>query len=107
MLKTICASLMKRLEENKILIVLSDGKPCDVSVKRPGLKQPAVYDEEAAVKDTAFGVCRARNQGISVIGICHEPKGIEVFVKDYVTAGDSVCDICRYLLPEGSELDEK
>ena len=68
-LKTVCASLTERPEENKILIVLSDGKPCDMSVKRPGIKQPAIYDGEAAVKDTAFEVRRARNQGISVIGI--------------------------------------
>lgn len=40
-----------------------------MSVKRPGIKQPAIYDGEEAVKDTAFEVRRARNQGIFVIGI--------------------------------------
>lgn len=68
-LKTVCASLMERPEENKILIVLSDGKPCDMSIQRTGTLQPAVYEGEEAVKDTAYEVRRARNQGISVIGI--------------------------------------
>lgn len=68
-LKTVCASLLERPEENKILIVLSDGRPCDMSVKRPGLRQPAIYDGEEAIKDTATEVRRARNQGICVIGV--------------------------------------
>ena len=68
-LKTVCYSLMERPEENKILIVLSDGKPCDMSIQRTGTLQPAVYEGEEAVKDTAYEVRRARNQGISVIGI--------------------------------------
>ena len=68
-LKTVCSSLMERPEENKILIVLSDGKPCDMSIPRTGTLQPAVYEGEEAVKDTAYEVRKARNQGISVIGI--------------------------------------
>lgn len=68
-LKTVCSSLMERPEENKILIVLSDGKPCDMSIQRAGTLQPAVYEGEEAVKDTAYEVRKARNQGISVIGI--------------------------------------
>ncbi len=68
-LKTVCASLIERPEENKVLIVLSDGKPCDISVKRPGIRQPSTYDGEEAVKDTAVEVRRARNQGICIIGI--------------------------------------
>ncbi len=38
---------------------------------------------------------------------CHEPGEIEVFVKDRMTVGDSVCETCGYLLPEGSDLDEE
>ena len=68
-LKTVCSSLMERPEKNKILIVLSDGKPCDMSIQRPGTRQPRIYDGEGAVKDTAYEVRRARNQGIFVIGI--------------------------------------
>ena len=68
-LKTVSSSLMERPEKNKILIVLSDGKPCDMSIQRPGTCQPKLYDGEGAVKDTAYEVRRARNQGIFVIGI--------------------------------------
>ncbi len=33
---------------------------------------------------------------------CHEAGSIEVFMKDGVTVGDSECDACGYILPEGS-----
>lgn len=38
---------------------------------------------------------------------CHETGGIEVFVKDGVTVGDSECAACGYILPEGTELEEE
>ena len=31
---------------------------------------------------------------------CHEPGGIEAFVKDGILAEDGVCDNCGYILPE-------
>ena len=37
---------------------------------------------------------------------CHEPGGIEVFVKDGLTVEDSECEACGYLLPEGTEFAE-
>lgn len=37
---------------------------------------------------------------------CHEPGGIEAFVKDGIPAEDGVCDNCGYILPEGTELEE-
>ena len=37
---------------------------------------------------------------------CHEPGGIEAFVKDGILAEDGVCDNCGYILPEGTELEE-
>lgn len=40
-----------------------------MSIQRPGTRQPKIYDGEKAVKDTAYEVRRARNQGIFVIGI--------------------------------------
>ena len=40
-----------------------------MSIQRPGTRQPRIYDGEGAVKDTAYEVRRARNQGIFVIGI--------------------------------------
>ena len=44
-----------------------------MSIQRPGTRQPKIYDGEGAVKDTAYEVRQARNQGIFVIGIfCRE-----------------------------------
>lgn len=68
-IRTVCDSLMHRPEENKILIVLSDGRPNHLGTNRPGTRQPEAYVGEEAVKDTAFEVRKARNQGISVLGI--------------------------------------
>lgn len=61
--------LLLRPEENKVLIVLSDGRPNDLVVNRPNVKNPAVYTGEYAVKDTASEVRRLRSQGISVLGV--------------------------------------
>lgn len=61
--------LLKRQEENKILIVLSDGKPNDIIVNRPNSKNPHSYGGEYAIKDTAREVRHARNMGISVLGV--------------------------------------
>ena len=35
---------------------------------------------------------------------CHEPDGVEAFVKEQTTVGDSVCAACGYVLPEGTVL---
>lgn len=61
--------LMKREEPNKVLIVLSDGRPNDQKVNRPGNRNPRMYEGEFAVRDTAFEVRRARALGISVLGV--------------------------------------
>lgn len=45
-----------------------------MSIQRPGTRQPKIYDGEKAVKDTAYEVRRARNQGIFVIGILQGMK---------------------------------
>lgn len=86
-------SLLERPETHKILILLSDGKPCDVSIRRPGMKSPADYTGEAAVKDTAFEVRRARALGISVLGIFagnYEDTSAEkrIFGKDFAYIRD-------------------
>lgn len=62
-------SLIQRQEENKILIVLSDGRPNDVIVNRPNSKNPQSYFGEYAVKDTALEVRNLRNRGIFVLGV--------------------------------------
>lgn len=68
-IKTTYDSLLNRSEENKILIVLSDGRPSDLGSNRPGTKNPRRYFGEDAVRDTAFEVRRARACGIAVLGI--------------------------------------
>lgn len=62
-------TLQKRQEEGKILIVLSDGRPNDVTVNRPNCQNPQPYFGEYAVKDTAFEVRRLRGNGICVLGV--------------------------------------
>lgn len=68
-IKAVCDALTQRQEDNKILIVLSDGKPNDMGTNRPGTRRINPYTGEEAVKDTAFEVRRARASGISVLGI--------------------------------------
>lgn len=63
------SSLYQREEENKILIILSDGRPNDVIVNRPGSRNPRPYHGDYAVTDTAFEVRKLRNMGIFVLGV--------------------------------------
>ncbi len=62
-------SLMKREEPNKVMIVLSDGRPNDQNVNRPGAPDVPLYTGDYAVKDTAIEVRRARSLGIAVLGV--------------------------------------
>lgn len=62
-------SLLSREEPNKVLIVLSDGRPNDRNVNRPGRENEPLYTGAYAVKDTALEVRRARGQGIAVLGV--------------------------------------
>ncbi len=68
-IRAACESLSKRTEENKLLIVLSDGRPNNALRNRPGHRNPEPYVGEYAVRDTAAEVRRARGMGISVLGI--------------------------------------
>ena len=61
--------LLSREEENKILIVLSDGRPNDIIVNRPNSKNPRSYGGEYAVMDTAREGRHARSLGVSVLGV--------------------------------------
>ncbi len=61
--------LLGRQEENKILIVLSDGRPNDIIVNRPNSKNPHSYGGDYAVQDTAGEVRKVRGMGISVLGV--------------------------------------
>lgn len=81
-------AMLERPETHKILILLSDGKPCDIYIKRPGIPSAQDYTGEKAVKDTAFEVRRARTLGISVLGIFagnyeDVPAEKKIFGKDF------------------------
>ncbi len=62
-------SLLKRPEEHKVLIVLSDGRPNDIIVNRPGSRNPMPYSGDYAVRDTAAEVRKIRAMDISVLGV--------------------------------------
>ena len=68
-IRAAAASLRERPEENKVLIVLSDGRPNDIIVNRPNSKNPAPYAGDYAVRDTASEVRKVRAEGISVLGV--------------------------------------
>ncbi len=68
-IRAAAASLRERPEENKVLIVLSDGRPNDIIVNRPNSKNPAPYAGDYAVRDTALEVRKVRAEGISVLGV--------------------------------------
>ena len=71
-IKATCHSLKEREEENKILIVLSDGKPNDVKFGKDrarSLRGEASYKGIIGVRDTALEVRKARKQGILVLGV--------------------------------------
>lgn len=81
-------ALRSRPEENKILIMLSDGRPNDVIVNRPGSKNPATYSGDYAVRDTASEVRKLRKEGIFVLGVFAGkekdlPAEKKIFGKDF------------------------
>lgn len=85
--------LLERPEENKVLIVLSDGRPNDLVVNRPNVKNPSVYTGEYAIKDTAAEVRRLRGQGIAVLGVfAGEEQDLQaerrIFGKDFAYIRD-------------------
>lgn len=61
--------LLMRPEENRLMIVLSDGRPNAFSKGTEDSKNPANYQGDVAVRDTAFEIRRARERGISIMGI--------------------------------------
>ncbi len=38
--------------------------------------------------------------------ICQEEDALEVFIKDGVTIGESICTSCGYVIPEGVHLEQ-
>ncbi|MGL5348659.1 MAG: nitric oxide reductase activation-like protein [Peptostreptococcaceae bacterium] len=71
-IKSVCDHLLDRDEENKILIVLSDGRPNDVKIgkdRERTIRGEMSYRGVAGVKDTANEVRKARQKGILVLGV--------------------------------------
>ncbi|MEG1432096.1 nitric oxide reductase activation-like protein [Eubacterium sp.] len=69
-IKAVTYDLVKRPEENRILIVLSDGRPNDIQVgKGRSTTMEESYRGINAVRDTALEVRRARQAGIMVLGV--------------------------------------
>ena len=112
-LRAAADGLAQRPEENKILIVLSDGRPNDLVVNRPNTKTPAVYTGEYAVRDTASEVRRIRGQGISVLGVfAGEEQDLlaerRIFGKDFAYIRDISTFahvVGRYLKKQVDEMD--
>lgn len=100
--------LLKREEEHKILIVLSDGRPYDVILNRPNARNPQPYQGKYAISDTAFEVRKLRSKGVCVLGVfAGEEKDLpaekKIFGKDFAyirdVAGFSGI-VGRYLLKQ-------
>jgi nitric oxide reductase activation protein len=71
-IKSTCEGLSERNEENKILIVLSDGRPNDVKIgkdRERSIRGEMAYRGVVGVKDAANEVRKARQNGILVLGV--------------------------------------
>lgn len=89
-IRAACADLKEREEENKILIVLSDGKPNDIKISKSGqrtVQGEKPYKGIVALKDTAMEVCRARNEGILVLGV-FTGREEELYAEKYIFGKD-------------------
>lgn len=91
--KAVGYELLQREEENKVLIVLSDGRPYDVILNRPNARNPKPYQGEYAVKDTGYEVRKLRNMGVSVLGVfAGEERDLatekKIFGKDFAYIRD-------------------
>ncbi len=92
-IRAISQGLLQRQEEQKILIILSDGRPYDAVVTRPNLKIPVSYQGDNAVRDTGVEVRRLRNMGVAVLGVfVGEEQDLEaekkIFGKDFAYIRD-------------------
>lgn len=93
-IRAVADNLDKQPQENKILIVLSDGNPNDIiaaNSRQKTEKQP--YCLDFAVKDTATEIRRLRNRKISVLGVfAGEEEDLQaekkIFGKDFAYIHD-------------------
>lgn len=77
-IKSTCDGLLERDEENKILIVLSDGKPNDVKIgkdRERTIRGEMSYKGNVGVLDSAKEVRIARQNGILVLGVFTGKEG--------------------------------
>ncbi len=104
-------ALLEREEENKILIVLSDGRPYDVIMNRPNARNPMPYEGKYAADDTSFEVRKLRNLGVAVLGVfAGEEKDLatekKIFGKDfaYIRSIDNFSRVVgKYLIRQWEE----
>ncbi|HIX29059.1 MAG TPA: hypothetical protein H9858_05120 [Candidatus Blautia stercoravium] len=95
--KAAADSLDKQPQENKILIVLSDGRPNDIIAanlkKQENHPQKEPYCLDFAVKDTASEIRKLRNRNIAVLGVFAGeeedlPAEKKIFGKDFAYIHD-------------------
>lgn len=67
-IRVAASTLLKRSEEHRLLIVLSDGQPADIGSGNP-------YDKEHGTMDTALQIRHLRKLGISVLGVYTGVRG--------------------------------
>ncbi|UWG98681.1 nitric oxide reductase activation-like protein [Dehalobacter sp. DCM] len=89
-IRAVCEALTKRDEENKILIILSDGKPNDIQIaKNSTIRGDTSYRGFKAIKDTAMEVRKARKSGIIVLGV-FTGKEQDLLAEKYIYGKDFI-----------------
>ena len=68
-IRTVGQGLLEREETNKVLLVLSDGKPYDVMINRPNARNPEPYSGHRAALDAGTEVRRLRQNHVAVLGV--------------------------------------
>lgn len=110
-IQAVSDALLEREEENKILIILSDGRPYDVILNRPNARNPRHYEGKYAADDTSFEVRKLRNLGVAVLGVfAGEEKDLatekKIFGKDfaYIRSIDNFSRVVgKYLVRQWEE----
>ena len=86
-----------------------------ISVIFPVLQEPICADNwkksrKGVIKMSVFADCQDERNKKTIQEIdcpeCMEEDGLEVFLKDGVTVGESTCTACGYVIPEGVNLGQ-
>lgn len=110
-IRAAASGLLQRDENHKVMIILSDGKPNDVLVKRTETTRTLPYEGREAVIDTGTEVRRLRQMGVSVLGVFVGNESElsaerRIFGKDfaYIRSIDTFSNVVgRYLLKQIEE----